>query len=91
MSRDKPVLRALRLLSLIEKNGSGLRVTDMAEQLGANARAVGRVEYEVVHVLIDRGFDLDTLFGWRGALKRSSRSRCVDIREKNIELRHHPV
>jgi predicted DNA-binding transcriptional regulator YafY len=42
MSRDKPVLRALKLLALIEKNGSGLRVTDMAEQLGANARAVYR-------------------------------------------------
>jgi proteasome accessory factor B len=42
MSRDKPVLRALKLLALIEKNGSGLRVTDMAEQLGANPRAIYR-------------------------------------------------
>ncbi len=42
MSRDKPVLRALRLLSLIERNSNGLRVTDMAEQLGANARAIYR-------------------------------------------------
>jgi predicted DNA-binding transcriptional regulator YafY len=42
MSRDKPVARALRLLSLIERNSNGLRVTDMAEQLGANARAVYR-------------------------------------------------
>ena len=42
MSRDKPVLRALKLLALIEKNGSGLRVADMAEQLGANPRAIYR-------------------------------------------------
>jgi predicted DNA-binding transcriptional regulator YafY len=42
MSRDKPVLRAIKLLSLIERNSNGLRVTDMAEQLGANARAVYR-------------------------------------------------
>ena len=42
MSRDKPVLRAIKLLTLIEKNGNGLRVTDMAEQLGTNARAVYR-------------------------------------------------
>lgn len=42
MSRDKPVLRALRLLSLIERNANGLRVADMAQQLGANARAVYR-------------------------------------------------
>ena len=42
MSRDKPVLRALKLLSLIERNSNGLRVTDMAEQLGANIRAVYR-------------------------------------------------
>jgi predicted DNA-binding transcriptional regulator YafY len=42
MSRDKPALRALKLLSLIERNANGLRVTDMAEQLGANLRAVYR-------------------------------------------------
>lgn len=42
MSRDKPVLRALKLLALIERNGGGLRVTDMAEQLGSNARAIYR-------------------------------------------------
>jgi predicted DNA-binding transcriptional regulator YafY len=42
MSRDKPVLRAIKLLSLIEKNSRGLRVHDMAEQLGANIRAVYR-------------------------------------------------
>jgi len=42
MARDKPVLRALKLLALIEKNGGGLRVTDMAEQLGANPRAIYR-------------------------------------------------
>ncbi|MBI2364955.1 MAG: helix-turn-helix domain-containing protein, partial [Deltaproteobacteria bacterium] len=42
MSRDKPVLRAIKLLSLIERNANGLRVTDMAEQLGAPPRAVYR-------------------------------------------------
>src|SRR5688572_18619040 len=42
MSRDKPVARAVKLLTLIENNGSGLRVADMAEQLGANTRAVCR-------------------------------------------------
>jgi predicted DNA-binding transcriptional regulator YafY len=42
MSRDKPVARAIKLVTLIENNGSGLRVTDMAEQLGANTRAVYR-------------------------------------------------
>jgi predicted DNA-binding transcriptional regulator YafY len=42
MSRDKPVARAIKLLALIENNGSGLRVAEMAEQLGANARAVYR-------------------------------------------------
>ena len=41
MSRDKPVLRALKLLSLIERNGNG-RVADMAGQLGANLRAIYR-------------------------------------------------
>jgi hypothetical protein len=35
MSRTKPVARAIRLLSIIERNASGLRVTDMAEQLRA--------------------------------------------------------
>ena len=39
MSRDKPVLRAIKLLSLIENNSNGLRVQDMAEQLGAPPRA----------------------------------------------------
>jgi len=42
MSRTKPVLRALKLLSLIERNPSGLRVRDIAEQLRANPRAVYR-------------------------------------------------
>jgi predicted DNA-binding transcriptional regulator YafY len=42
MSRDKPVLRAIKLLSLIERNANGLRVADMAEQLGAPPRAVYR-------------------------------------------------
>lgn len=42
MSRTRPVLRALKLLSLIEGNSSGLRVADMAEQLGAPPRAVYR-------------------------------------------------
>jgi predicted DNA-binding transcriptional regulator YafY len=42
MSRDKPVLRAIKLLSLIEKNANGLRVANMAEQLGAHLRAVYR-------------------------------------------------
>ena len=42
MSRDRPVLRAIKLLSLIERNANGLRVTDMAEQLGALSRAVYR-------------------------------------------------
>src|SRR5437016_7559053 len=42
MSRDKPVLRAIKLLSLIERNSNGLRVTDMAEQLGATPRAIYR-------------------------------------------------
>ena len=42
MSRTKPVARAIRLLSIIERNASGLRVTDMAEQLGAPGRAVYR-------------------------------------------------
>jgi predicted DNA-binding transcriptional regulator YafY len=42
MSRDKPVVRAIRLLSIIERNSNGLRVTDMAEQLAAPPRAVYR-------------------------------------------------
>jgi DNA-binding IclR family transcriptional regulator len=44
MSRDKPVVRAIKLLTLIERNGNGkgLRVTDVAEQLDANARAIYR-------------------------------------------------
>ena len=42
MSRSKPVARALRLLSIIERNGNGLRVRDLAEQLNANPRAVYR-------------------------------------------------
>ena len=42
MSRDKPLLRAIKLLTLIERNGNGLRVTDMAEQLGAPPRAIYR-------------------------------------------------
>ncbi|MDP2604908.1 MAG: WYL domain-containing protein [Deltaproteobacteria bacterium] len=42
MSRDKPLLRAIKLLSLIERNANGLRVTDMAEQLGATPRAIYR-------------------------------------------------
>jgi predicted DNA-binding transcriptional regulator YafY len=42
MSRTKPVARAIRLLSIIERNASGLRVTDMAEQLRAPPRAVYR-------------------------------------------------
>jgi predicted DNA-binding transcriptional regulator YafY len=42
MSRTKPVVRAIKLLSLIERNANGLRVADMAEQLGARPRAVYR-------------------------------------------------
>lgn len=42
MSRDKPVARVIKLLSLIERNANGLRVTDMADQLGAPLRAVYR-------------------------------------------------
>lgn len=58
MSRDKPVLRAIRLLTLIERNATGLRVTDMAEQLGTNARAVYRdlqvLESLPVHLYTDK-------------------------------------
>jgi DNA-binding IclR family transcriptional regulator len=42
MSRDKPVARAIKLLTLIERNSNGLRVRDMAEQLSAHQRAVYR-------------------------------------------------
>lgn len=42
MSRAKPVLRAIKLLSLIERNTNGLRVADMVVQLEAPARAVYR-------------------------------------------------
>lgn len=42
MSRTKPVLRALKLLSLIERNPGGLRVRDMAEQLRSSPRAIYR-------------------------------------------------
>ena len=42
MARDKPILRALKLLSLVERHANSMRVTDMAEQLGANLRAVYR-------------------------------------------------
>ncbi len=42
MSRTKPVSRAIKLLSIIERNANGLRVRDMAEQLHANTRAVYR-------------------------------------------------
>jgi len=42
MSRTKPVARAIRLLSIIERNANSLRVMDMAEQLGAPGRAVHR-------------------------------------------------
>jgi len=50
MSRTKPVLRAIKLLSLIERNANGLRVTDMAEQLGATPRAIYR-DLEVLEKL----------------------------------------
>ena len=50
MSRDKPILRAIKLLSLIERNANGLRVADMAEQLGASPRAIYR-DLEVLEKL----------------------------------------
>ena len=50
MSRDKPVLRALKPLSLIERNANGLRVRDMAEQLGTTPRAIYR-DLEVLEKL----------------------------------------
>ncbi|HXG53720.1 MAG TPA: WYL domain-containing transcriptional regulator [candidate division Zixibacteria bacterium] len=42
MGRDRPVLRAIKLLSLIENNKGGLRVADMARQLDAHPRAIYR-------------------------------------------------
>jgi predicted DNA-binding transcriptional regulator YafY len=42
MSRDKPVLRTIKLLSLIERHPNGLRVADMAQQLDAAPRAIYR-------------------------------------------------
>jgi predicted DNA-binding transcriptional regulator YafY len=42
MSRTKPVLRSIKVLSLIERNPAGLRVRDIAEQLRAAPRAVYR-------------------------------------------------
>lgn len=42
MSRDKPVLRAIKLLSLVARHPTGLRVIDMAEQLDAIPRAIYR-------------------------------------------------
>jgi len=50
MSRDKPVLRAIKLLALIERHPNGLRVTDMAEQLDAPPRAIYR-DLEVLQKL----------------------------------------
>jgi len=50
MSRDKPVLRAIKLFSLIERHPNGIRVTDMAEQLDAPARAIYR-DLEVLQKL----------------------------------------
>jgi predicted DNA-binding transcriptional regulator YafY len=50
MSRDKPVLRAIKLLSLIERHPNGLRVTDMAQQLDVPARAIYR-DLEVLQKL----------------------------------------
>ena len=35
MMRSKPVARAIRLLSLIEKKFNGLRAMDMSQQLAA--------------------------------------------------------
>jgi predicted DNA-binding transcriptional regulator YafY len=49
MSRDKPVLRAIKLLTLIDRHPNGLRVTDMAERLNAPPRAV----YRDLQVLAD--------------------------------------
>ncbi|MBI4526874.1 MAG: WYL domain-containing transcriptional regulator [Deltaproteobacteria bacterium] len=42
MSRTKPVLRSLKVLTLIERNPGGLRVTDIADHLRATSRAVYR-------------------------------------------------
>ena len=50
MSRDKPILRAIKLLTLIERNSNGLRVTDKAQQLDAEPRAIYR-DLEVLQKL----------------------------------------
>jgi predicted DNA-binding transcriptional regulator YafY len=50
MSRDRPVLRAIKLLTLIEHHPNGLRVADMAEQLDAPPRAIYR-DLEVLQSL----------------------------------------
>jgi len=50
VSRDKPVLRAIKLLTLIERHPNGLRVADMAEQLDAPSRAIYR-DLEVLQSL----------------------------------------
>src|SRR5919108_5712763 len=42
MPRTTPVLRAIKLLSLIERNAQGLGARDMAEQLRATPRAIYR-------------------------------------------------
>ena len=42
MSRDKPTLRTIRLLQLLESNPNGLRVKDIAEQINAPPRTVYR-------------------------------------------------
>jgi predicted DNA-binding transcriptional regulator YafY len=42
MSRTKPTLRVLQLLALVEKNPSGMRVRDIADQLSATPRAIYR-------------------------------------------------
>lgn len=58
MSRSKPLLRALKLLSLIERNPNGLRVRDIADQLSANPRAIYRdlqvLEKLPVHIYPDK-------------------------------------
>ena len=42
MSRDQPALRAIKLLSLVERHPTGLRVNHMTEQLDAIPRAIYR-------------------------------------------------
>lgn len=42
MSRSRPVLRTIKVLTIIERNPSGLRVKDIADHLGATQRAVYR-------------------------------------------------